>query len=124
MPDQPLTLKDIEAALGGFSGTETYYRTQFGLRYTDGIKALADLAGAYWLIDAVASWQFEPAILAEGFQLWRLDVANDKAVLQAMTDCEPDGRLLVQQKIEYTDFPSGRFECYVVNGIMMLKGEY
>ena len=40
-------------------GTENYWRHLFGLKYTDGVKAHADIAEAYWLIDAIASYQVE-----------------------------------------------------------------
>ena len=45
-----------ESDLSQFIGTENYYRhwTGHGV-YTDGVKYLAEKAGAYWLIDAILS---------------------------------------------------------------------
>jgi hypothetical protein len=38
-------------------GTANDYRHWLGLRYTDGIKTLAEGAECYWLMDAIASYQ-------------------------------------------------------------------
>ncbi len=43
----------LEDELEQFYGTEKWYRHFTGLVYTDGIKYLAENAGAYWLIDLV-----------------------------------------------------------------------
>ncbi len=43
--------------------------------FTDGAKYVADQAGAYWLVDAIVFAQkTQPAVAAEEFQVWRLDV--------------------------------------------------
>ena len=51
-----------EGDLAQFIGTSQYYRHNLGLLYTDGVKYVADRGGAYWLIDAIASWQIDPRI--------------------------------------------------------------
>ena len=43
--------------LDQFSSTENYYSNKnYPFLYTDGVKYLAK-NGAYWLLDAIASWQ-------------------------------------------------------------------
>ena len=54
------TAEEITTALDDCTGTTHYYTCAFGNTvYTDGIKTMADLCGAYWLVDAVASYQRE-----------------------------------------------------------------
>ena len=43
--------------LAQFTGTEAYYRYVGGTLLTDGTKYLANEAGAYWLMDLIASYQ-------------------------------------------------------------------
>ena len=87
------------------------------LKFTDGIKFLADNAGAYWLIDAIASYQRK-----EPFQLWQLKVKDSKAVLTMKEDSgEPT---LVKQEITYTDFPLDEITLYLIDGILLLTSEY
>lgn len=52
-------LKNLEH----FCGSEQLYKNFLGLRYTEGVKYLADNGQSYWLIDAIASHQFEPKVL-------------------------------------------------------------
>lgn len=69
--------EEIEGFLAKFCGTENYYKHWLpGFRFTDGVKGMADLCGAYWLIDLVVSHQRGKLRLAE-FQIWILDVADD-----------------------------------------------
>lgn len=109
-----------ESDLNHFCGSEVVYRHTLGrLLYTEGIQYMAKNAGAYWLIDAIASYQ--PQLTREDFQLWELEVTGSQAVLTCRSDSgrEP----LVKQEIEYTDFPFS-IKLYVCNGTLMLPGEY
>lgn len=54
----PLT----QADLARFTGTEVYYQNPFGIRYTEGVQYMAEHGRAYWLIDAIASWQRNPKV--------------------------------------------------------------
>lgn len=106
-----------EADLNQFSGTEKWYRhplVRFVL-YTDGVKYVAEEGGAYWLIDAIASYQNEPRIKKnerlQQFQLWELNVKDGSAILT----CRPDSgeKAVVTQIIEHTDFPLVKIKFYV-----------
>lgn len=113
-------------------GTENQYQHWLlrSFRYTDGIKTLADGAGAYWLVDLVASHQPEPKLRGADFQLWRLrklpEGSKNAAVAECLTDT--NGQVLCRQFIPYTDFPfvelGDTFEWYVCDRVMMLKSEY
>ncbi|AFZ01593.1 DUF6876 family protein [Calothrix sp. PCC 6303] len=51
------TAQQIIAQLNQFTGSTTLYKHWLGLKYTDGIKYLADEASCYWLLDAIFSHQ-------------------------------------------------------------------
>jgi hypothetical protein len=109
--------------LAQFTGTEHYYKNFLGLLYTDGVQYLAETAEAYWLIDAIASWQPQVSRVAEEFQLWDLAVnENHGAVLTARRDS--DQPPIVQQEIEYTSFPLKSIRLYVENGVLLLPSEH
>jgi hypothetical protein len=112
-------MNKLEETLRQFTGTEKYYirRVRDAFRYTDGIKYLADHAGAYWLLDAIASWQSEPIIKSNQdlsqIQFWKLKVSPDSS---AILICERDlDEPVITQKIPLTDFPfqKSRFICVI-----------
>lgn len=111
----------IRASLAEYCGTEQYYRS-LNFVYTDGVKAMAELCGAYWLIDLIASWQVEKRVRTKPFQVWELTVQDDRGSLTMREDGgEP---ILAHQHIEYTDFPLGEIKFYVASGVLMLPSEY
>lgn len=111
----------LEEELRQFHGTRRYYQNFTGLLYTEGIKHLADRAGAYWLIDLVGSYQHK--LKEYPFQVWSIEVHDDDSALVTMV--EDTGKpLQVSQEIPYTDFPMRDFSFYCIRGVMLLKGEY
>jgi len=120
--------------LVGFCGSENWYKHMFGMLYTDGIHFVAEQAGAYWLIDVVASYQPKmrknPGL--RDFQLWnvKIDPENPSGCIVTMRDDSGEGSSeFVRQVIEYTDFPlvnfgDEGFGFYVENNVMLLKGEH
>ena len=111
----------LEAELQRFTGTQGYYRNFTGLLYTDGVRYVAEAAGAYWLIDLVGSHQ--PKLGDTPLQVWKLAVRDDKSALVTMV--EDDGRRpRVSQEITFTDFPLREFSFYCISGVMLLKSEY
>jgi len=104
----------------GFTGTEEYFKHFLGIRYTDGINAVAEKYKAYWLIDAVASYQGK--MKGEPFQVWTLNADHNKGLLEMRTDS--DQPVMVSQEIPYTDFPSGELKLYLCDGVLMLPSEY
>jgi len=119
--DHSLTEQD----LSHFTGSECLYKHSLvkRVRYTDGVRFVAERGGAYWLIDEIAFAQFsEQRLLDEVFQHWVLMVHEDrKAVLR----CDDgNGKKLYEKEIEYTDFPLSQIRFYVCEGIILLPGEY
>ena len=86
--------------LAQFTGTERYYRYAFGLYLTDGAKAFAEKFGAFWLLDIIGSYQ--PKV-KDTFQVWYIAAIDNKGEVT----CENgNGKKILSQNIEYTDFPN------------------
>lgn len=118
--------------LSEFTGTKNYYTNPlYPFKYTDGIKYVAENGGAYWLLDAIASWQLEKIIRRDQYladlQFWKLKVSDDNS---AVLTCERDtDDIACLQKIPFTDFPIQEICLYLVNmgsggGVLMLPSEY
>ena len=78
----PQEIGEIRNGLAQFTGSELFHA--HWLRrfvYTDGVEYLAEKCGAYWLLDAIASWQ--PEAMKDGklreIQFWRLVVKPARA---------------------------------------------
>lgn len=118
-----------ELNLDQFTGTEHYYKHFTGIKYTDGIKYLADKTKCYWFIDAIASHQQSNLTDAFGkvkdchFQIWTLRVFKDRTAVVIMKE-DTDEEPRVSQEIEYTDFPLDEIEVYCIDGVILLKSEY
>lgn len=112
------------STLAQFSGSEHWIaHPLLGTRFvhTDGMDHVAETAGAYWLIDAAASYQ-GPGLdrVCDGFQVWQLrklgDTCKNDAELTCWRDTPGDGKPVIRQLIPFTDFPfdgSGRFVFWV-----------
>jgi len=119
------TADELEQALRQFTGTEEYHRHWLGrITFTEGVHFLAEKAGAFWLIDLIASHQ-DRRLSNEEFQIWALTVNRDKRPM-AMATCQADTDepILRKQKIEYTDFPLPTIKLWLIKGVLMLPSEY
>ena len=102
------------------------------ISFTDGIRYVADVCQAWWLVDLVASHQPEIKRRTEfhSFQLWVLTYREPSTdfLIQAWSDTPGVGELLAEQEIPLSDFPldlcpDEGFQFYVENEVMMLKEE-
>lgn len=96
--------------------------------YTSGIKFLCDEAGAYWLVDAIASHLGNPKIAREEFQVWKLKVESDRSARLWVTDGNSD-RAILEQSLEFSDFPEPYAEFFLCRtpgepDVLMLPCEY
>lgn len=115
MSEGPITKND----LAFFTGTTQYIRHwSRRLVYTDGINFLAERAGAFWLIDLVASYQ----PLKEVRQYWTLKIEDGKYCAECQ---DYEGKILVRQIIGFSDFPVNLlpFTCYLQDGVLFLPSE-
>ena len=136
------TANEIQNELSQYYGTEGYRFNSItkmaGMVYTDGVKAMADLCGAWWLVDAIASHQpkaMKDPMLRD-MQFWTLKRIPEEpepglntlgAVLKtknggkrkpaAILICERDsGDVAIKQELEYTDFPLDEIKIWLEAG--------
>ena len=122
-PDQLIT------DLRQFTGTTQWHRwsSLTKLVCTDGAKYLAEEAGAYWLLDAIASHQNTSALKdsqrLQELQVWLLVVSPNKS---CRLTCAEDSDIapVIVQDIELTDFPLREIKLYVCNNVVLLPSEY
>lgn len=107
-----------------FTGTVHYHRLNRRCLLTDGAKYLAEGAGAFWLMDATASYLLELGT-DDWFVQVVLKVTGSSAVL---TLEDGNGGVRARQEIPYTDFPRNQQTLYACwNGehwVLMLPSEY
>jgi hypothetical protein len=110
--------------LDQFCGSgEVYQHWLKAFVYSDGVKYLVEKARAFWLLDAIGSYQ--PQLLSDPMlqklQIWTLTVEGKKGRLV----CEKDSDIVVvSQKIPYTDFPLPEISLFLVEGVLLLPSEY
>jgi hypothetical protein len=99
------TATEIQSELGQFYGTEGYVRWSPLFRnclLTDGAHFIAESCGAYWLMDAIASYL--PKAKNDGMMFAELKVKDNSATL-TLHDGRKPRKVYATQVIEYTDFP-------------------
>jgi hypothetical protein len=123
---------DLLNDLAQFSGTEEYHRMRYPggttLLLTDGANYLAEKAGAYWLMDVIASYQRAPEFYGQEFQVWRIEVEPCRTA--EITADDGNEKVLARQTIPWTDFPLDHFKLYAelndyLGGlVILLPSEY
>lgn len=116
--------QDLEAALAGFIGTESYtYNPLYKwLMYTDGVQAFAKHAGngAYWFLDIIGT-ELHKLANREEFLSIALDVKGSAAVI---TVDDGNGKVLWSKQISFTDCPEGEWKFFLSHHVLMLAQEY
>lgn len=113
-----------QTELDQFCGSDEVYQHWLNaFVYSDGVRYLVEKARAYWLLDAIGSYQ--PQLLSDPMlqklQIWTLKVVNRKGTLT----CEKDSDVVVvSQKIPYTDFPLSEVSLFLIDGVLILPSEY
>ncbi|WP_036219997.1 DUF6876 family protein [Calidithermus chliarophilus] len=122
-----LTAHELQAQLHAFTGTERYHAHWCGgsLLLTDGARFLAERAGAFWLMDVIASTlplrKWDPFV--------RVRVERDGCGAKLTLD-DGDGKVYYFQHVPYTDFPLEECTLYAAwdeghaRYVVMLPGEY
>lgn len=128
-----MTPQELQANLDMHTGTDGYIRWSALFRnfvLTDGTMYLAENAGAYWLMDAIAS--HIASYKEEGFVVAKLVKGMEGKLIGApdwvLTLDDGNGRVLASQEIEYSDFPLDSISLYVIPQenlwIILLPSEY
>jgi len=120
--------KTITWNLNQFHGTAEYYRHLFPgkspLLITEGCKYVRDKCNAYWLFDAILSYQCEKILRVINFQVWELK--RLKVDLSWQLTCREDTGIkpLIRQSIEFSDFPIDYVKIWVIDKVALLPSEY
>ncbi len=131
--NRDLLKEKLEADLPQFSGTESYFNLPYPwlksrFLLTDGAKYLAETAQAFWLMDAIASYQNTKKVASEPFQVWKLTVNDKREAVLICTD--GNEHVLARQEIPYTTFPLDEITLYAEQSdylggrVVMLTSEY
>ncbi len=100
--------------------SDEFFRYQFGLVITQGVKALADDWKCYWLLDIIVSYY--PQLKNEEFQVWKLSVYEDNSALVTCSD--GNDKMLKQQLIPFTDFKGKKATIWLEGNVMLLPSEH
>ncbi len=121
---------DLQNTLGGFTGTERWYRTiNRSVTYTDGVKYFADKAGSHWLLDILAT-ELPPFVREHGMVF--ASATRKEGERGCLLSCVRDtgDPPLWSRKIELTDLPVGEWPLWLGEGgpegttVIMLPSEY
>jgi hypothetical protein len=112
----------LRADLGAFIGTEQWHRHALNrhLLLTDGVKYFADTAGAWWLLDIVAT-EVLPFPATHPCLVIHLDVNDAKAIIRVS---DGDDIQIYCRHIHFNDAPDGLWRVYLTDNVLLLPSEY
>lgn len=115
---------DKLSQLNQFTGTDQWYKNPLFPKflYTDGVRYVAEEAGAYWLIDKIFALQYREDIRSELFQVWKLKVNDDATAIVSVEDGNDNH--IYAEKLTYTDFPTCGINLYFTDNVLLLPSEY
>ena len=115
---------ELESQLPHFTGSDEFHKHSTGLVFTDGVKFIADHAGAYWLIDLIASWQKRARKdrMLRDFQIWELRVDLKARTADAICFRDANDEAF-RQAIPLTDFPLPSITLYLESDVLCLPTE-
>lgn len=117
---------EIQHSLQEFHGTEGYHKHLFPgkspILLTDGCSFVRRECKAYWLFDAILSYQCDKLVGRIPFQKWILK--QQRKDLTWLLLCYDGEKLMISQKIEFSDFPLPGIEIWVIDKVCLLPSEY
>lgn len=119
---------DLKTTLRHFHGTAKYHKHLFPgkspILLTDGCKYVRAACKANWLFDSILSYQCEQVLKGVGFQVWELK--RLKKDLSWLLTCREDTgtKPIVNQSIEFSDFPLDYIKIWVIDKVALLQSEY
>ena len=108
-----MTPNEILDDLANCTGTESYHRLSPlmpNVICTDGAMRMAQLCGAFWLLDSIGS-HLPSVPKDEGFVVVVFEKQGDGWMLRLVDDI-PSSQVYATQKIEYSDFPLDEIKMY------------
>ena len=114
----------LKQELQHFTGSESFHKNPLFPRYvyTEGVKFLAEKAGAYWLLDYIFANQMLDILKTQPFQTWKITVLETEAAFIEVGD--GDENKLISFILTYTDFPLQELTLWLVDNTLMLTSEY
>ncbi len=116
---------ELLTMLKQFTGSDQLARLKKNVLLTEGARYLAESAECFWLFDLYASQLMAVDGNKDWFTSLKITLTNRTATISIEDGNE---RVLVNQKIEYTDFP---IQAYTLYGcwagdywVLMLPSEY
>lgn len=119
---------EIKSNLRDFHGTSEYHKHLFPgktpILLTDGCKYVRDACKAYWLFDAILSYQCNKELKGINFQVWELK--RLKVDLSWLLTCREDTSIkpIIRQSIQFSDFPLDYIKIWVIDKVALLPSEY
>ena len=119
---------EIKRALREFRGTEKYHKHLFPgkspIILTDGCNFVREHMNAYWLFDAILSYQNEKILRDVNFQIWEL--RQQRKDLSWLLSCRSDSdkKPLITQVIEFSDFKIEEIKIWLIGNVALLPSEY
>ena len=118
----------IKDELKQFHGTTEYHKHLFPgkspILLTDGCKYIRDACKAYWLFDAILSYQCEKILRGINFQVWELKQLKLDLTWQLTCREDTGKKPLIRQSIQYSDFPLDYVKIWVIDKVALLPSEY
>ena len=123
------TPERIRNTLAHAMGSENHWLVFPGndsFKITDGVKVMAEICEAFWLVTDIMLCQTKQKLKKEPFQVWKLTLNPRNNTNGAVLIAENgNGVKLARQEIGYTDFPlSEGIKLFFDSGILMLPSEY
>ena len=120
--------EEIINELPYFNGSSDFYiHNCLGNKFilTEGCVYIRENAGAYWLFDAIISYQPYKDVKAMEFQVWTLKRQGlaDKSDKFILTLSDGNGNTIRTQKIPFSDFPLDEINFWLENNVIMLPTE-
>jgi hypothetical protein len=111
--------------LSRFARNDIYYTfPNWNIRYTEGVKFIAEEADADWLVDVIGSYQSKVSKIesCRERQIWTLTVEDHKGKLVCRAD---DGKPpVVEHRVDFTEFPLSQLTLWVEDGVVLLPSEH
>jgi hypothetical protein len=118
----------IKRALREFKGTTKYHKHLFPgkspLVLTDGCNFIREHCNAYWLFDAILSYQSDKILRNVFFQVWELRQLRKDLSFSLTCRQDSDKKPIISQAIEFSDFPLEEIKIWVIDNVALLPSEY
>ena len=118
----------LKRTLKEFHGTGAYHKHLFPgkspILLTDGCNFIREECKAFWLFDAILSYQCEKILSNLKFQIWELQQSKKDLSWKLMCREDSGRKPIITQVIEFSDFPIPEIKIWVIDKVCLLPSEY